>query len=128
MIYCKQATGTVDEVQQRIEEASAAHKFGVLGTYDLKQKMNAKGVEFSRECRVIEVCNPVKAQTVLTVNPLVATALPCRIAVYQDDQGNAQIAMVNPSALMNLFGSSELAPTAAEVEQTMIAIIDDAAK
>lgn len=126
MIYKRQTAASVSEVLQRIEEAATVHKFGVLGTHNLKEKMNAKGVEFTRECCVIEICNPSKAKTVLDIDPVIANALPCRIAVYQDDAGTVQVTMLKPTVLMKLFNQPSLEPTAMEVEQTMTAIIDAA--
>jgi len=46
-------------------------------------KMKEKAVEFARECRVFEGCNPHQAQKVLEANLETSRALPCRIGVYQ---------------------------------------------
>lgn len=48
----------LDALCRRLPEAAQKHKFGVLGTHDLKEKMQSKRVSFDRECRVFEVCNP----------------------------------------------------------------------
>ena len=74
----------LETVCQRLPDISAAHKFGVLGVHNLREKMESKGVAFGRECRVFEVCNPVHAGKVLGENIEISTALPCRIAVYAD--------------------------------------------
>ena len=79
MLYEKNAAGTVDEVVAKIEAAAAANQFGVLGIHDLKQKMNSKGLDFGPECRILEVCNPGKAKTVLETDMSISNALPCRI-------------------------------------------------
>jgi len=126
VIYQRQAATSVDEVLGRIEQAAAAHKFGVLCTHDLKQKMNAKGVDFARECRVVEICNPWKAKTVLETDPVISNALPCRISVFEDNDGAVQVTMLKPTQLMKLFGHPQLEETAQEVERTMAAIIDAA--
>ena len=47
------ATSTpLETVCQRLPEISAAHRFGVLGVHNLREKMESKGVAFGRECRV----------------------------------------------------------------------------
>jgi uncharacterized protein (DUF302 family) len=46
--------------------------------------MAKKGVEFSKECLTYEVCNPFQAKKVLEANPSISTALPCRIAVFEE--------------------------------------------
>ena len=70
-----------EETAKAVQESSLKHKFGVLTTYDLKAKMNEKGVAFDQECRVLEVCNPAQAARVLKQNMNVSLALPCRISV-----------------------------------------------
>jgi len=125
MLYEKEAKGTVDEVVAKIEEAAAANQFGVLGIHDLKQKMNAKGLDFGPECRVLEVCNPGKAKAVLEADISISNALPCRISVYEEG-GTVKVSMLKPTQLLGLFGRPELDPVAKEVEEAMLRIIDAA--
>ena len=75
----------------------ARHKFGVLGVHDLKAKMAEKGVEFARECRIYEVCNPQQARRVLERNMEISTALPCRVSVYEEG-GITKLATIKPTA------------------------------
>jgi len=125
MIYVKETNGPIDSVVERLEQASAANQFGVLGLHNLKEKMAAKGVDFACECRVIEVCNPHKAKEVLEGNMSISTALPCRISVYEE-HGRVKVATLRPTMLLNLFDSSDLQAVAREVEDTLIRIIDAA--
>ena len=125
MLYVKETTGSAKEVVERIEKAAADNKFGVLGVHNLKEKMVAKGVGFQVECLIVEVCNPVKAKSVLEANMEISTALPCRISVYED-AGKVKVATLKPTELLRLFGNPELAPVAREVEETIIRIIDKA--
>lgn len=125
MLYVKEAHGTVAEVAQRLASATVARKFGVLATHDLKEKMNAKGVAFDRQCLVLEVCNPLQAKKVREADMSISTALPCRISVYEEG-GRVKVATLLPTALLALFGNPELQPVAREVEQAVLQIIDEA--
>lgn len=125
MLYVKETHGTIDEVVSRIEAAAAENQFGVLGIHDLKEKLNSKGLDFANECRVLEVCNPGKAKTVLETDMSISNALPCRISVYQED-GNVKVSTLKPTLLLSLFERPSLEPVAKEVEETMIRIIDSA--
>lgn len=63
-------------------------------------------------------------------NPLekdmsIATALPCRIAVYEEDH-RVKIATLLPTETLSLFSVPNLAPVAQEVEREIKAMIDDA--
>ena len=125
MLYTRETHGTVQEVVHRLEEAAKANKFGVLGVIDLKEKMQAKGVEFGPACAIVEVCNPVQAKKVLESNMAISTALPCRISVYEE-AGMVKVATLRPTAVLGLFGSADLAPVAQSVEETIVRIIDAA--
>lgn len=127
ILYSKETTDTVDSVGKRLEEAVKAHKFGVIAVIDLKAKMTEKGVEFSKPCKVYEVCNPVQAKRVLENDMSIATALPCRIAVYQENN-RVKVATMLPTQMLGLFSVPELAPVAQDVEQNIKAMIDEATR
>lgn len=114
----------LETVCQRLPEIATSHKFGVQATHNLREKMESKGVPFGRECRVIEVCNPHHAQKVLTQDIEISTALPCRIAVYEEG-GRTILATMKPTALLQMFNAPAAAATAQEVEDTMVRIMDE---
>ncbi len=127
MLYVREAQGSVEEVTKKLEAAAAKNKFGVLGFHDLKQTMNATGVEFGRECRILEVCNPGKAKDVLEADLALSNVLPCRISVYEV-AGEVEVSMLRPTAVMALLRRPGLQRLAQEVEDTMIRIIDAACR
>jgi len=89
--------------------------------------MQSKGVEFDPACRIYEVCNPHRAKEVLEKNLAVSTALPCRIAMYEQG-GQVRLATILPTAMMDLFDQPDLRPVAQEVERTIRQIMDDAVR
>jgi uncharacterized protein (DUF302 family) len=127
MLYVREAHGSVEEVTKKLEAAATANKFGVLGFHDLQQTMNAKGVEFGRECRILEVCNPGQAKEVLEADLVLSNVLPCRISVYET-AGKVEVSMLKPTAVMALIRRPGLQHLAQEVEDTMIRIIDAACR
>ncbi len=125
MIHIKTTPKSVDEVTRALETVVPAHQFGLLHMHDLKITMNDKGVEFAPECRVFEVCNPHHAAAVLKEDIRVNMALPCRISVWEED-GETKVGTLLPTQLLGVFGDSQtLMQTAAEVETTMLAIIEE---
>jgi uncharacterized protein (DUF302 family) len=126
MLHVVESRKPLDRVAKDLEAAVARHKFGVLGVHDLKAKMAEKGVEFARECRIFEVCNPHQAKKVLEVNLEISTALPCRISVYEEG-GVTKLATMRPTAMIDLFETASLQDVAKEVEATLIAIMAEAA-
>lgn len=123
MLYVRAAKGSIDDVLKKLEKAVTANKFGVLTVHNLKQKLNAKGVDFGPACYIVEVCNPKRAKTVLEADMSISNALPCRITVYEED-GTVKVSTLRPTAILGLFGRPELQPVAEQVEQAMIRMID----
>jgi uncharacterized protein (DUF302 family) len=86
-------------------------------------KMAAKSVEFDRHCTVFEVCNPHKAKDVLSAFIDLASALPCRIAVYTEGEFTV-LSTLKPTILLGAYKfSDDLSSSAVEVENTMESIM-----
>jgi uncharacterized protein (DUF302 family) len=126
MLFEVESRKTAAEIDAAIREAAVRHRFGVLGVIDLKEKMNEKGVDFDRDCKVYEICNPHQAKRALDANGAVSAALPCRISVY-GVPGNYKIATILPTAMMQAFGAPEIDAVAQEVESSMIGIVKESA-
>jgi uncharacterized protein (DUF302 family) len=119
-----ESSKSVAEIARIFPEVCAEYKFGVLGSIDIRQKLQEKGLAFDRECIVFEVCNPQAAKRVLDDNPAISAALPCRISIYQEN-GQTKIASILPTALLSMFPNPELKPVAEEVERTVVRIMQD---
>lgn len=117
----------LEAVCERLPQAAQNHQFGVLGSTNLREKMQSKGVDFQPECRVFDVCNPHKAKEALETEMAVSSVLPCRISIYQED-GKVKLATMKPTQLLGLLNMPKMQPVAAEVEDTMVAIMREAAR
>ncbi len=127
MLYEIESTKTIDKVCQDLEKAVVEHKFGVMTIHNLKETMKKKGVDFEKECRIFEVCNPQQAKRVLEKNMQISTALPCRISVFTEGR-KVKLATLKPTALILQFGTPELQSVAKEVEETLIQIMKEASE
>ena len=125
MLFETESQKTIDQVCQDLEKAVVEHKFGVMTVHNLKETMNKKGVEFDRECRIFEACNPLQAKRVLEKNMELSTALPCRISVFTEGR-KVKLATLKPTALISQFNAPELEPVAKEMEETLIQIMKEA--
>ena len=126
MLYEIVTKRTPQQAGQALEAAAQKHKFGVLAVHNLKETMAKKGVEFSKECLIYEVCNPFQAKKVLEANPSISTALPCRIAVFEEGD-HSRLSTIRPTAMLSLFGNKDMDPVAQEIEQVIIAMMKEAA-
>jgi len=126
MLIELETTKPLAQIDRDLHAAAARHGFGVLALHNLGETIRSKGVEFSGECLVYEVCNPWQASRALQASFAVATALPCRIAIYRTDQGY-KLATIRPTALMAMFQAAGLDVVAGEVEATLSAIMQETA-
>ncbi|MBI4537418.1 MAG: DUF302 domain-containing protein [candidate division NC10 bacterium] len=128
MLYVVETRKDVETAARDLEAAVKRNKFGVLHVHDLQKTLKEKGVDFPNACRILEVCNPQRAQQVLTNNMAVNMALPCRISVYREG-GTTKIGMIRPTALLALFPDAvSLKPIAEQVEQETMQMIDEAVR
>ncbi|PKN80917.1 MAG: hypothetical protein CVU48_00410 [Candidatus Cloacimonetes bacterium HGW-Cloacimonetes-1] len=118
---------SVADTAKALQAAVVNHKFGVMQVHNLQETMQEKGVSFERECLIYEVCNPHSAKKVLMANMEISTALPCRISIYEEN-GKTFLATLKPSMMLSMFDVPELSATAADVEVTMLKIMEEAAR
>lgn len=126
MLYRVSSKKSLSQIADSFESIAQKHKFGVLAVHNLKAKLNEKGVDYTPECLIYEVCNPQQAKVVLEANPEISTALPCRIAVYPAGDG-VVLATVKPTAMIDMYNAPALKTVAEEVETAIVAIMDEAA-
>ncbi len=116
---------TVSESATALQSAVEANHFGVMQIHNLQETMTKKGVEFSRECLIFEVCQPQQAKKVLDENMSVSTALPCRISIYEEE-GKTVLATLKPTTLLAMFDTPQLEEVAQEVEDTIVRTMTEA--
>lgn len=121
--YTVETSKTIEEAISSLEERLKEEKFGVLWQFDIKEKLQEKGLNFDRSYRVLEVCNPHEAQRVLKQNTMVGYFLPCKIVVYED-AGKTKIGMPKPTALIDMVNDEALKDLAGDIEKRLMNCID----
>jgi len=61
MYHIVESRKTFTQAAQDLEQSVRDHGFGVLHVHDLGSTLRSKGIEFTEECKVFEVCNPTQA-------------------------------------------------------------------
>jgi len=113
---------SVNEAVEAIESNVKEYKFGILHIHDVKSTLNEKGVVFSNECKILDICNPHQAKELLSVDMIMSMTMPCKISVYTD-QKETKISMLKPTAMFPNF-SKTLDAEAQEIEESLKNIID----
>lgn len=126
MVFEVESRKPVAEIDAGLHEAAARHGFGVPTVHNLRETMQRKGVDFQGECVIYEVCNPYRAKAVLEANPVISTALPCRISLYHAGEAY-RLATILPTAMMRMFDTPQVESVAREVEDIVVAIMKEAA-
>ncbi|KMY52560.1 hypothetical protein AC623_20480 [Bacillus sp. FJAT-27231] len=121
--YTKEVSISVEEAITKLEESLKSEKFGVLWQFDIKDKLQEKGLEFDKRFMVLEVCNPHEAKRVLEEESLAGYFLPCKIVVYEES-GQTKIGMPKPTALITMLENQKLKEVAADIEKRLIGCID----
>ncbi|MGA2878134.1 MAG: DUF302 domain-containing protein [Bryobacteraceae bacterium] len=106
MAYRIGTSRPLEEIDRGLQESAARHRFGILAIHDLQETMRKKGVDLAMECRIYEVCNPLRAKKV---------------------EGNYTPAAMLPTDMMKAFGKPEIEPVAREVEDVILQMMREAA-
>ncbi len=126
MYYVVSADKSFDQAATDLDAAVKRHGFGVLHVHDLGATLRSKGIEFTEQCRIFEVCNPVQAARVLAADMRLNMVLPCRISVFTE-QGSTKIGLVKPVQMLSALSQDPaLLAVAAEVEAATIEMVDEA--
>lgn len=126
MYYIVESKKTFEQASNDLDAAVKRNGFGVLHIHDLGETLRSKGIEFSEQCRVFEVCNPKQAAKVLSTDMRLNMALPCRISVYTEN-GTTKIGLIKPAQMLAALSDDEqLSEVASEVENKTILMVDEA--
>jgi uncharacterized protein (DUF302 family) len=126
MKYIVETPKSVEQAVADLQAAVQRHRFGVLHIHNLQETLKQKGVDFPNACQILEICNPQKANQVLSEDMDLNMALPCRVSVYSE-RGKTKIGMMKPTAMLKMLSDSPaLADVARDVEKTIVDMISEA--
>ncbi len=107
-----------------VTEKLALEGFGVLTTIDVKSKLDSKlGINF-RRYTILGACNPTYAYKALQVEAHIGTMLPCNVIVQELEDGQIEVAAIDPVASMQAIENSALAESATIIRDKLQAVID----
>lgn len=108
-----------EETLHRLSDVILAGGWKIPHTHDLKETMAKNGLSVL-PVKVVELCNPRHAYNILSADALriYANMMPCRIAVYEKEDGSTYVSQMNTNQLSEQIGGV--------VEQTMSAAFGEA--
>ncbi len=117
----------VDEVRQRLEEKAKEKGFGVMSTHEVTKILENKGHPIDYSCVIVEICQPRSASQVLSKNPYISTAMPCRVAIFERN-GKTVLSTIAPTQMIEMYNEPELKGVAEEIERLVREIMEESAK
>ncbi|MBK6525150.1 MAG: DUF302 domain-containing protein [Crocinitomicaceae bacterium] len=109
-----------DEIRTRIEAALKTEGFGILTEIDIQATMKKKLDKDYLPHLILGACNPVYADTVLTIDPNISTLLPCNVTIREIANGDIIVSTINPEAAMSSIGNPEIETSAAEIQEKLM--------
>lgn len=98
--------------------------FGILTEIDVKATLKKKLNADFRPYTILGACNPPFAYQALQAEPRIGTMLPCNVIVQQLENGNIDVAAVDPLASMQAIQNPALQSVAREIQLKLKKVIE----
>ncbi len=116
---------TVAAIRPKVEDELKKQGFGVLTEIDLQATMKKKLDKDYLPHVILGACNPVYADKVLSIEPTIATMLPCNVTIRELGNGDVEVAMIAPAIAMSAVGNEMLAQAANEVQEKLNEVLNN---
>ena len=123
--FSKTVTLPFDNAIERVIAELQKQGFGVLTDIDVKQTLKKKlNVDF-KKYRILGACNPPFAYKALQVEDKIGTMLPCNVIVQEIDEGQVEVAAIDPVASMQAVANPALKDVAEKVQEKLKKVIEN---
>lgn len=113
-----------DDAIARATQALQDEGFGILTEIDVKATMKKKLDKDFRNYRILGACSPSMAWQALQAEDRIGTMLPCNVIVQQRENGDIEVAAVDPVASMQAVENPALHSVASEVRDKLKQVIE----
>lgn len=116
-------SGDFESVKIKVVDELQKEGFGVLTEIDVQATFKKKlDVDF-RKYQILGACSPSFAHKALTAEDKVGTMLPCNVILQELEDGQIEVAAVNPTASMQAIENKELTNIASVISDKLQKII-----
>lgn len=121
----KKVKGSFEDVIEKTRKELEKEGFGVLTEINVKETFKKKlDIDF-KKYRILGACNAPYAHKALTAEDKVGTMLPCNVIVQELNNGEVEVAAINPVASMMAIENEELKPIAKEIQAKLDKVIEN---
>ncbi|ADR22565.1 hypothetical protein MATR_35890 [Marivirga tractuosa] len=106
-------------VRSEVEAALKEEGFGILTEIDFKATMKKKlGKDYLPHV-ILGACNPSYADKVVSIEPHISTMLPCNVTIREMENGEIEVAAMDPAAVMKVVENDKIIQHAVEVNELL---------
>jgi len=106
MIVTQESRLGFDETVAALEQAIPEQGWVVSTVADMNKSMAKHGVAFEPRVKLVKLCKPEYAKSVLTTDRHVSTLMPCTLAVWEGDDGKVYLSKMNMPLMAKMFGGN----------------------
>lgn len=112
-------------VRSNVEAALKTEGFGILTEIDIQATMKKKLDRDYKPYLILGACNPVFADKVLQAEPHIGTLLPCNVTIREVEEGNFEVAIMDPAVAMSMVQNPMIEPLAGEVREKLLRMLSN---
>ena len=122
--FNKTLKGDFNNIIDKVTAALKSEGFGILTEIDVKETLKKKlDVDF-KKYKILGACNPPFAYKALLAEDKIGSMLPCNVTVIEQENGEVEVAAVDPVASMQAIQNQSLASVADEVRSKLKKVVD----
>ncbi|MHC4521418.1 MAG: DUF302 domain-containing protein [Planctomycetota bacterium] len=106
MIVTHESRLGFDATVNALEKGIAERGWVVSRVMDMNKSMARHGVEFGPRVKLVKLCKPEYAKSVLTTDRHVSSLMPCTFAVWEGDDGKVYLSKMNMGLMARMFGGN----------------------
>jgi len=112
------------EAIEHTTEKLSSEGFGVLTEIDIKETLKKKLNAETNKYMILGACNPPSAYEAIKSEPNIGLMLPCNVIVREHDNGDVEVAAVDPIASMQAIDNNSLGKVAKDVQERLKKVIN----
>lgn len=122
--FSKTIRSGFDEAVSKVKQSLKVEGFAVLTEIDVKDTLKKK-LDFAfKKYLILGACNPPFAFKALQVEDKIGTMLPCNVIVQEIDDGEIEVAAIDPIVSMQAIKNPDLHDVADQVQRKLKKVID----
>lgn len=114
----------MEKAKEQVTEQLKKQGFGILNEINLQEIFKEKLDVSFRKYVILGACNPKYAHKALLEAEKLGLFLPCNVVIEEHDNGDIEVAIINPLVSMGSVGGVKIEKIALKIRDKLIKVID----